>query len=120
MANNSISANRAIKAGKNVAYRNDIEDVGSVSMRSPRQNVRTWSESVIADPANASYAERSAVRKGAELTYGIDWSRSKNPKATGFPKDIQPPDALAGVVESEGGEMNIIPRIYSRLCATRN
>jgi hypothetical protein len=119
-ANNSIKANRAIKEGKNVAYQNDLEDFGSVSMRSPRRNVRTWSEQVIADPDNASYAERSAVRKGAELVYKpvTDWPRGSKP--TGFPEGILYPPTLS-VEEVEGNEKVVVPHmVYPHKKAKRS
>jgi hypothetical protein len=109
MANNSTFVNTAIKEGKNVAYRNDVEDVGSTSMRSPRRNVRTWSEQVIADPSNFSHAERSAVRKGAELVYKPVTYFREGSKPTGFPEGILHPPTLTGV--SALGEHDVVPHM---------
>lgn len=61
-------ATRAIRQGKNVPYINEGEDIGSVSYRAPRRNLRTWSQSVMHNP-DSTFAEREAVRRGAELAY---------------------------------------------------
>jgi hypothetical protein len=47
---NYVPGTNAVKAGFNVPYSNAVEDKGSVSFRSPRQNLNTWAEDVAADP----------------------------------------------------------------------
>jgi len=64
----NAESTRAVRQGKNIPYLNEGEDVGSVSYRAPRKNIRTWSQSVIHNP-DSTFAERAAVRKGAELAY---------------------------------------------------
>jgi len=78
VANGSeVATTQAVRSGKNVAYRNEGEDVGSISYRSPRSNVRTWSDSVVHNP-DATHAERAAVRKGAELVFLPERATRKN------------------------------------------
>lgn len=72
-----VETTQAVRTGKNVAYRNEGEDVGSISYRSPRSNVRTWSDSVVHNP-DATHAERAAVRKGAELVFLPERATRKN------------------------------------------
>jgi hypothetical protein len=46
-----------MRKGRHVPYENTAEDYGSISFRSPREKLRTWSEDVLADP-NASRQHR--------------------------------------------------------------
>lgn len=65
-ANYSEAAENAIGSGHNVPYRNDAEDSGSISYRSPRENLHTWRESVAAD-LNAPSRHRAIAEQGYEL-----------------------------------------------------
>lgn len=64
----AVEATIAIRQGRNVPYRNDSEDRGSISYRAPRKNISTWAERVTSKP-NSTFAEREAVRKGTEIVY---------------------------------------------------
>jgi hypothetical protein len=68
-ANGAVpESTKAIRAGKNIPYRNDSEDRGSVSYRAPRKNLSTWAERVMTKP-DSTFAEREAVRRGTEIVY---------------------------------------------------
>lgn len=60
---------KEVRAGRNIPYENQYEDEGSISYRAPVQNVQTWAQSVAKNPSAHTYAERRAVRRGAELVY---------------------------------------------------
>lgn len=67
-ANAGGDATALVRSGKNIVYENDVEDPGSYSVRSPRRNIRTWSERVMGDPYS-NYWERKAAKQGADLVY---------------------------------------------------
>lgn len=71
-ANNSERATAEVEAGITVPYKNVAEDIGSISYRAPRQNLRTWRESILADPTTASVAEIRAANAGWDLHYVPD------------------------------------------------
>lgn len=63
------ASTQAVRRGENVWYENDVEDVGTASVRAPRENLSSWREWVLRNPDEATYSERRAAARGAELTY---------------------------------------------------
>jgi hypothetical protein len=68
-ANYSRAARHEVEVeGRNVPYVNESEHEGSVSFRSPRENLQSWSEAVKSDP-NAPSRHKAVAAHGYELTH---------------------------------------------------
>jgi hypothetical protein len=52
---NMPSGEEMVGLGLNVPYINGVESAGSVSFRSPRQNLKTWAEDVRSDPGASTH-----------------------------------------------------------------
>lgn len=59
----------AVQQGKNVFYLNHTEDRGSVSVRAPRQNLRTWREHALKYPYEHPMAAVRAADEGWDLSF---------------------------------------------------
>jgi hypothetical protein len=70
-ANYSQEAKYEVDNGVNVPYVNEAEDKGSVSFRSPRQNLKTWNEAVSADP-NAPTRHKAVAESGYDLSHPMN------------------------------------------------
>jgi hypothetical protein len=66
-ANTSERATDAVRSGHAIAYKNDVEDPGSISYRVKPEKVKTWSEDVLEDDA-AHPALRYLAEKGFNPT----------------------------------------------------
>lgn len=96
----------AVRGGQNVPYVNNYEDVGSISVRAPRENVHTWAEHVYRFPDKHTYAERKAAREGYDLVYapgGV--TPHKQPAGlTASPMRISP-SGLYGQIDTDDDEL---------------
>lgn len=82
-ANYSQAARRAVEVhGQTVPYVNEAEDAGSVSYRSPRENLHTWAESVAADP-NAPNWAKAASEQGYDLSHPVNTMDTEHPREGG-------------------------------------
>lgn len=91
-ANYSDDATSEVRAGRVVPYENAAEDQGSLSLRAPRDALRTWRESVLADPYEYSLGELRAAHRGYDLVFGANppYRPARRPGITASPIEIQP------------------------------
>lgn len=94
----SLEATQAVRSGKNVWYENDVEDEGALSVRAPRQNLKTWAETVVATPEHHPVAALRAVNSGVDLTY-VPTDRMNAAKAEVGQHMVKPPGLKAHPME---------------------
>jgi len=96
-ANRSDEVPRIIAAGQSVPYVNAVEGIGSISMRSPRENLRTWAEDVAADPGAAREHKLLAEQFDLTVPAKENWARERLGRKTG-PHARNLPESLSGEV----------------------
>ena len=89
LATNDTSASSLaeghVSTGMTIPYLNEMEDQGSISYRSPRQNLRSWSEDVTADPG-ASHHDK-LVAEQYDLT--VPWQEQLQNPITNGPRHTE-------------------------------
>lgn len=95
-----------VVSGANVPYANEAENKGSISFRSPRKNLRTWSEDVLGDPGAPQHLKNLA--KQFDVTVPVRENMQRQ-LSSGVFKTGGGPEAASGPVYEQpslfpGGE----------------
>lgn len=88
---------REVEEGKTVPYINTVEDIGSISYRSPRENLRTWAEDVTADPGASREHKLLAEQFDLTVPARENWVSQRLGRQEG-PSSRRLPESLSGEV----------------------
>jgi hypothetical protein len=118
---NMPSGEEMVRLGLNVPYVNGVESAGSVSFRSPRQNLKTWAEDVRSDPGASTHHKLLAQQFDLTIPARENWSRDvlhtahKNrfvPTPTGKLVDMGEPVNARNLPHSLSGEVIEQPSLF--------